>query len=171
MLTVTVQKDIGEYEEKVVLGLTLKRLIVISICVGLAIAEAVVGMFVFGINVQDLAIPIFATAAVGFVIGYLEPMGMPFLEAAPYLIRQNFGNNQLEYVSAGEMALEKDRENEKHGKVSHVRKEEIKEYKRIRGYRDERSAELLVPRYYEARREVEEGFGVPDTADDEERAA
>ena len=167
MLTVTVQKDIGEYEEKVVLGLTLKRLIAISICVGLAIAEAVVGMFVFNIDIKNMAIPIFATAAVGFIIGYLEPMGMPFTEALPYLIRQNFGSNQLEYVSAGEMAIEKASESEKNWKVSHVRKEEVKEYRRIRDYRNERSAEILLPRYHEAKERVEEEYGQAVEADDE----
>jgi|GEM_PF-2026412 len=161
MLTVTVQKDIGEYEEKIILGLTLKRLVAISACIGLAILEAVAGMFVFGIDVKNMAIPIFATTTVGFVIGYFEPMGMPFLEALPYLIRQSFGTNQLAYVSAGEMALEKEKK-DANGKATDVPKEEIKEYRRIRNYRSERSSECLIPQYYGARRDIEARFGISE---------
>ena len=158
MLTVSVQKDIGEYEEKVVLGMTAKRLGVVAVCVALAIVIGLVGRFVFEISIENLAIPIFLTTALGFLVGYVEPLNMPFLDALPYLIRQNFGLTKLSYSSAAEMALdeyEKEQDSKATRKASNVRKEEVKEYNRIRTYRGIRSSEYLLPRYLDAKRAID----------------
>ena len=101
-LSVAVQKDIGEYEEKIVLGLGAGKLAALGIGAGLALAEAIVAAEVFGKSPRDIFFLLCLTVAGAFFAGFIRPHGMPFKLAAVLFIRQWLGAARLIYRTGGQ---------------------------------------------------------------------
>lgn len=132
MLSCPVQKDIGEYEEKLVAGLTMRT--TVGIAAGLALASAIgcFGYFVLGISVSDLALPIMAVVIACFVAGYYKPYGLKFEDALPVWVADHLGPSVLTYRSSLDLFLEeREREFEKRPKTKE-QKEEERERERAR---------------------------------------
>ena len=100
-LSIAVQKDIGEYEEKIILGLSAGKLAALGIGAALAAVEAAVATQVFGYSVRDIFFVLCLTVAGAFFMGFLRPHGMPFPQAARLFSRQWLGETTLVYKSEG----------------------------------------------------------------------
>jgi hypothetical protein len=133
MLSVPIQKDIGEYEEKIVGGLTIRTFIALVIGCALGAAEGLVGHYLMHIDIDSLSIFIFVTVMAAFAAGYVKPLDMPMKDALPFLIRQNLTGMPLKYRSSLGLALvdlgkEQDKERKADKNVSKAQKEERDRY-------------------------------------------
>lgn len=132
MLSCPVQKDIGEYEEKLIAGLTMRT--TVGIASGLVLASAIgcFGYFVLGVSVSDLSLPILAIVVVSFLAGYYKPYGLKFEEAVPIWAADHLGPSVLTYRSSLDLFLdERGREEAKRPKTKE-QKEAVKERERAR---------------------------------------
>ena len=105
-LSVAVQKDIGEYEEKIVLGLGAGKLAALGIGAGLALAETIAAAEVFGKSPRDIFFLLCLTVAGAFFAGFIRPHGMPFKLAAVLFARQWLGATRLIYRTGGQYVWE-----------------------------------------------------------------
>ena len=97
MLSVTMHKDLGEYEPKIVGKLTARTLICIVGGIGLAVAVGMYMYFVLGMDPADNTIPLYAVSLPFWACGFLRPHGMKFERFALLWFLQNFSNNVLTY--------------------------------------------------------------------------
>jgi hypothetical protein len=76
-LQIPVQKDIGEYDEKIVGKLTLRS----AVCLGAgflsAVGVAAFTHFVLGIDVSKATLPVMACALPFWLLGFCKPCGLP----------------------------------------------------------------------------------------------
>lgn len=95
MLSVAIQKDIGEYRQRFFGGMTGRTAaFLIAAVFGAGIcALALIGLL--GMSVDDAAIPIMVVAAGVFMAGWTKPLGMPLEKAAPLLLRAHTGKGVL----------------------------------------------------------------------------
>ena len=98
-LSIAVQKDIGEYREKIVFGLSSRQLVCLAVGVGCAAAEAIVGMVMFGRTLDDLFIAMCLTLTAAFLLGFVNPYGLKFSLAARLYLDQWLGSTKLMYKS------------------------------------------------------------------------
>jgi hypothetical protein len=152
MLSLPVQKDIGEYQEKVVAGLSAATLACLAI--GIAFGALVVGLCKFIIHIPDDYTYLLAAACVtlGFAIGFVRPINMPTWEAAPFLYRSYLSSDTaIHYASSVHLAEKQLLQNiSKELKKSSEDKENVRIQKKYLDERDERgvkSPEWLFPRY------------------------
>ena len=155
---IPVQKNIGDYREKIAFGLSAKALGFLAI--GLAVAAVEVGImyFGFGMDASSVSTPVFATVGLAFAVGFFQPLHLPFEKAVPLLLRQYLGKTVITYESnvahiqqAGAEELRKEKTKEK--APADVQKE-AKEYASARKRRYEYSPELLLPRIAAAERDI-----------------
>lgn len=155
MLSVAVQKDVGEYKEKIILGLSLKSLIGLGSGILIAVIEVLVSFFVLGISIESISVIVMATVMIGFVAGFARPLNMPFNKALPLLFTQYFGQTTLTYTSSVYKVQKGNLKTKKNSKeVKNVQKEdkrEIVQYRKTRKKRGRRSPEYLLPRYAKAK--------------------
>ncbi len=105
-LQIPVQKDIGEYQEKIVGKMSLRTLICVAGGFACAIASACIVYFVFHIEVGSAAFPVMAAALPFWLAGFWRPFGMKLEEFLPLLLDHHFGSTRLLYASpqqAGEL--------------------------------------------------------------------
>ena len=154
MLSLPVQKDIGEYSEKIVMGLSAATLACSG--VGIVFAAATVGLCKFVLQIPDdvtyLAAAMFVM--VGFAVGFVKPLGMSTWDAAPYLIRSYLKSDSIvryrTSVALAEAARRTDAEKEVRKHKKERSKEDVriqKEYLDAREERGVRSPEWILPRY------------------------
>jgi len=156
-LSVAMQKDIGEYREKLLFGLTARSLLYLGVACILAAVEAVIAVMVFGLDISDISLLLMVTVLAGFFLAYYRPLGMDALDAIPLLARQLMGTNQLPYRSS--LVLKRDELRMQHRKEkfdkmtkkekSDVRKEKER-YANERAGKYARCSEILLPRIYHA---------------------
>lgn len=153
MLSVAVQKDIGEYEQKLFAGLTVRTSAALGLAVGLSCLEALVLCGLAGFEVGDIAIVIMASAMGVFFAGYAKPLGLPLEKSLPLILDARFGRTKLAWASS--LALNRGF-GDKPAKPKRDRdaKRRLKEYEKACAGRRERSPEVLLAAYAKAADDV-----------------
>ena len=82
-LSVKVQKDIGEYTEKVVGKMSLRTLACIAAGLASAVVTAALCHYALGIEVADASLPVMAAAIPFWLLGFWRPFHMRLEEFAP----------------------------------------------------------------------------------------
>lgn len=88
-LQIPVQKDIGEYEEKIVGKLSFRTLACVAGGFGSAILVAAIFHFWVGVEVADAAFPIMCASIPFWLAGFWRPFGMRAEKFAPLLINHH----------------------------------------------------------------------------------
>lgn len=104
-LQIPIQKDIGEYDEKIVGKLTLRTLCCLALGFSAAVAVAAVLHLGLKVNVSAMTLPIMAAALPFWLAGFCKPYGLPFEKFVPLLASHALNNQSLVYRSCA--AIEK----------------------------------------------------------------
>lgn len=104
-LQIPIQKDIGEYEEKIVGKLSFRTLVCVAGGFGSAILVAAICHFLIGIEVADAAFPVMCASIPFWLAGFWRPFGMRAEKFAPLLINHHLKNQRLLYESPADKAL------------------------------------------------------------------
>lgn len=98
-LQIPIQKDIGEYEEKIVGKLSFRTLVCVAGGFASAIAAAAICNFWLGIEVSDAALPVVCASIPFWLSGFWRPFGMRAEKFAQLFIDHAFRNQRLLYES------------------------------------------------------------------------
>lgn len=104
-LQIPIQKDIGEYDEKIVGKLTLRTLCCLALGFSAAVAVAAVLHLGLKVDVSAMTLPIMAAALLFWLAGFCKPYGLPFERFVPLLASHALNNQSLTYRSCA--AIEK----------------------------------------------------------------
>lgn len=104
-LQIPIQKDIGEYEEKIVGKLTLRTLCCLALGFSAAVAVAALLHLGLKVDVSAMTFPIMAAALPFWLAGFCKPYGMPFEKFVPLLASHTLNCQALVYRSCA--AIEK----------------------------------------------------------------
>ena len=99
-LQIPIQKDIGEYEEKIVGKLSFRTLVCVAGGFASAIATAALCQFALGIEVSDAAFPVMCASIPFWLAGFWRPFGMRAEKFVPLLAEHHLTNQRLLYASA-----------------------------------------------------------------------
>ena len=94
-LQIPIQKDIGEYQEKIVGKMSLRTLVCVTAGFASAIAVACIVYFAFHIEVGNATLPVMAAALPFWLAGFWRPYGMKLEEFLPLLLDHHFGSKRL----------------------------------------------------------------------------
>ena len=83
MLSVKVQKDIGEYTEKIIGKMSIRTLACLAGGLSAAVAAAAVAHFGFGIEVADASLPVTCASIPFWLVGFYRPHGIKFEKFLP----------------------------------------------------------------------------------------
>ena len=89
-LRIPVQKDIGEYEEKIVGKMSLRTLACVSLGFGSAVGAAAFVHLGLRADVADAAFPIMLCSMPFWLAGFWRPFGMRAEELLPLYLQQGF---------------------------------------------------------------------------------
>lgn len=98
-LQIPIQKDIGEYEEKIVGKLSFRTLVCVAGGFGSAIAVAAACHFLLGIEVSNAALPVMCASIPFWLAGFWRPFGMRAEKFAPLLANHLLKDQRLLYSS------------------------------------------------------------------------
>lgn len=104
-LQIPIQKDIGEYDEKIVGKLTLRTLCCLALGFSAAMAVAAVAHLGLKADVSAMTLPIMAAALPFWLAGFCKPYGLPFERFVPLLASHALNSQALVYRSCA--AIEK----------------------------------------------------------------
>lgn len=104
-LQIPIQKDIGEYDEKIVGKLTLRTLCCLALGFSAAVAVAAVAHLGLKADVSAMTLPIMAAALPFWLAGFCKPYGLPFERFVPLLASHALNSQALVYRSCA--AIEK----------------------------------------------------------------
>lgn len=104
-LQIPIQKDIGEYEEKIIGKLSFRTLICVAGGFIAAIAVAAICHFWIGIEVADAAFPVMCASIPFWLAGFWRPFGMRAEKFAPLLANHCLKEQRLIYSSPKHPAL------------------------------------------------------------------
>ena len=96
-LQIPIQKDIGEYEEKIVGKLSFRTLTCVAGGFGSAILVAAICHFWVGIEVADAAFPVMCASIPFWLAGFWRPFGMRAEELLPLLAAHELSPQLLAY--------------------------------------------------------------------------
>lgn len=96
-LQIPVQKDIGEYQEKIVGKMSLRALVCVGGGFASAIAVACIVYFVFHIEVGNATLPVMAASLPFWLAGFWRPFGMKLEEFLPLFIDHRLGCQHMGY--------------------------------------------------------------------------
>lgn len=98
-ISVSIPKEITEYEEKIMFGLSLRKLVCLSSAILLGIGSYFLLTKLFGLS-MDMASYIIVLEALPFMaFGFVKKDGMPFEQYASLLLRHKMGQHKLAYES------------------------------------------------------------------------
>lgn len=100
-LQIPIQKDIGEYQEKIVGKMSLRTLVCVTAGFASAIAVACIVYFAFRIEVGNATLPVMAAALPFWLAGFWRPYGMKLEEFLPLLLDHHFGSKRLPFSTEG----------------------------------------------------------------------
>ena len=98
-LQIPIQKDIGEYQEKILGKMSLRTLVCVAGGFACAILAASVTYFFFHIEVGSATLPVMAAALPFWLAGFWRPFGMKLEKFLPLLADHHFGSRRLLYAS------------------------------------------------------------------------
>ena len=93
-LQIPIQKDIGEYQEKIVGKMSLRTLVCVTAGFASAIAVACIVYFCLHIEVGNATLPVMAAALPFWLAGFWRPYGMKLEEFLPLLIDHHIGSKR-----------------------------------------------------------------------------
>lgn len=96
-LQIPIQKDIGEYQEKIVGKMSFRTLICVTGGFASAIAVACFVYFVIGIPVANATPPVMAAAIPFWLAGFWRPFGMKLEEFLPLFLDHKLEDQHMEY--------------------------------------------------------------------------
>lgn len=82
-LQIPIQKDIGEYQEKIVGKMSFRTLVCVAGGFASTIAAACIVYFGFGVPVANATLPVMAAALPFWLAGFWRPFGMKLEEFLP----------------------------------------------------------------------------------------
>lgn len=97
-LQIPIQKDIGEYQEKIVGKMSLRTLACTAGGFASAIGAACIVYFGFGIEVSNATLPVMAAALPFWLAGFWRPFGMKLEEFLPLFIAHHTKTQRMEYA-------------------------------------------------------------------------
>lgn len=97
-LHMPVQKDIGEYEEKIVGKMTLRTIACLALGFGSAIAAGALFRLALGLEASTMALPIMLCSMPFWLAGFWRPLGMRAEELAPLLWAHETNGQRLAYA-------------------------------------------------------------------------
>ena len=98
-LSVTVHKDIGEYQEKVVGKLSLRTLACVAGGLSVSVAVAAALHFLAGIDPSDASLPVMACSMPFWLMGFWRPHGMRAERFCPLLAEHALTDCRLAYTT------------------------------------------------------------------------
>ncbi|WP_164437824.1 PrgI family protein [Streptococcus equi] len=98
MLSVTVHKDIAEYQPKVVGKMTLRTIVSLAGALGSSILTGLYIYFVLGLNVGDYTIIIYAISLPFWLCGFFRPKGLPFEQFFPLWLKAKLKDDRIFYI-------------------------------------------------------------------------
>ena len=104
-LQIPVQKDIGEYEEKIVGKLSLRTLVCVTLGFASAIATAAIIYFWVGIEVSNAAFPVMCASLPFWLAGFWRPFGMRLEQFIPRFAAHHLDDQSLLYRSPTDPAI------------------------------------------------------------------
>lgn len=99
-LQIPVQKDIGEYSEKIFGKMSLRTLICVAAGLCAAFVFALTTTFLLGCNVSDITFFVVLVTMPFFALGFWKPCNMKPEKFLPLLIEHLATNNRLLYCSS-----------------------------------------------------------------------
>ena len=96
-ISVPIPKEITEYEEKIMFGLSLRKLVCFSSAVVLGVGTYFLCTKVLGLTMDTASYIIIAEALPLMALGFIKKDGMTFEKYAALLIRHKTGMNKLSY--------------------------------------------------------------------------
>lgn len=105
-LQIPIQKDIGEYEEKIVGKLSFRTLLCIVGGFGSAIAVAALCYFALGIEVSNAAFPVMCASMPFWLAGFWRPFGMKAEEFVPLFMDHHLSDQKLLYTCPKNRSIE-----------------------------------------------------------------
>ena len=99
MLSVRVQKDIGEYTEKVVGKMSARTLLCLAGGLASAVAIGALCQFALGIEVKDASLPVMCASLPFWLAGFWRPFGMTLERFAPLWLDFHLEDQRLLYRS------------------------------------------------------------------------
>ena len=99
MLSVRVQKDIGEYTEKIVGKLSARTLLCLAGGLAAAVGAAALCRLAFGIEVRDAALPVMCASLPIWLAGFWRPHHMKFEKFIPLWLDFQLEDQRILYRS------------------------------------------------------------------------
>lgn len=104
-LQIPIQKDIGEYEEKVIGKMSFRTLVCVAGGFGSAIAVACGCWFLLGVEPSNAAFPVMCASIPFWLAGFWRPYGMKAERFAPLFAAHHLSDQHLLYVSPAHESL------------------------------------------------------------------
>lgn len=98
-LQIPIQKDIGEYEEKVIGKMSFRTLVCVTGGFGTAIAVACGCWFLLGVEPSNAAFPVMCASLPFWLAGFWRPYGMKAEKFAPLFAAHHLHDQHLLYIS------------------------------------------------------------------------
>lgn len=96
-LQIPIQKDIGEYQEKIVGKMSFRTLVCVAGGFGSAIAAACIVYFAFGVPVANATLPVMAAALPFWLAGFWRPFGMKLEDFLPLFADYHLNIQHMQY--------------------------------------------------------------------------
>ncbi len=96
-VSVQIPKEITEYEEKIMFGLSIRKLICFSVAVVLGVGSYFLCTKVLGLTMDTTSYVIIIESLPLMAMGFIKKNGMPFEKYFALVIRHKTGMNQLSY--------------------------------------------------------------------------
>lgn len=125
-ISVKVPKEITEYEEKIIFGLSVRKLICLSVAIVLSIGTYFVGVKGLGFTLDTVSYVMILEAIPLMAVGFLKKNGMHFEKYAALIYRYHLGKNEFPYKATLIVDEERTKKNvcikekQKHGKQPQI---------------------------------------------------
>lgn len=96
-IRVNVYKEISEYKEKILFGMSIRQLLCFSIAILLAVASYFICTYILGLSMDATSYIIIAEAIPIMAIGFIKINGINFEKYAGLYIRHKIGTHKLHY--------------------------------------------------------------------------
>ena len=114
-ISVAIPKEITEYEEKIMFGMSFRKIICFGLAVILGIVSYILYVFLFKISMDIASYIIILQAMPLMAIGFIKKDGINFEEYIVLFLRYKLGNNKLYYEP--ELIIDLVNEKEKNNEI------------------------------------------------------